>query len=322
MRCIRAVFHFKDCRDCVKKLSILRMSSPFSLPAGSVPIADWCYIRTGLIWAGQWEVDPKYHDVPYRPERHPRAWWIRRGGITITTQEAETTALEGQWIILGRREGWQRFRPGSVVLSLSYFAEWPTGQALFEHEEAVVVPAAENRRLARAAGVLARKVRQVSGERGQVLYSQTPATVESYFAIRRAFEEWLSAYVAIMRAKGIPAAAGRGADPRAVRAARLLDDQPLDVPLPEGELARSVGLSVSQLNRIFLRDWGVSPRKYREHRQAESAAALLQLGDRSIKEVAYALGFRSMQHFSAWFRRLKGESPRVFRKKHPAGGAR
>ncbi|MDD5350438.1 MAG: AraC family transcriptional regulator [Chthoniobacteraceae bacterium] len=298
------------------------MPSLFSDSAASVSIADWCYVRTGLIWAGQWEVEPQYLDAPYRPDLHLRAWWVRRGGLTITLDGGgRAEAREGEWIFPGTREGWQRFLPGTVILSMAFFAEWPSGQPLFDHEGALVFPASGQRRLSRAAQALVRKVRQVSGSRGLVLLSQSVATVENYFGIRRAFEDWLSAYVAMMRAGGASATMGRGADPRAIRAARLLDNQPLHAALSEGELARGVGLSVSQLNRLFLRDWGVSPRKYRERRQLESALALLQVHERSIKEVAYALGFRSLPHFSAWFRRLKGESPRAFQRSHPRGGA-
>jgi AraC-like DNA-binding protein len=32
-----------------------------------------------------------------------------------------------------------------------------------------------------------------------------------------------------------------------------------------------------------------------------------------VKEIAYELGFSSLPHFSAWFRRRNGLSPRAFR---------
>ena len=294
-------------------------SVPDAAPSG-VPIEDWCYVRTGLVWAGQWEVEPRYLDAPFQADHRLRAWWIRRGGLTLTAGGVSVEAGERQWIFPGLTEGWQHFLPGSEVLSISFFAEWPSGQSLFDHQKAVVFPAAEERRLTRAAQALVPKVRHVSGKRGFVLLSQSVATVESYFGIRRAFEDWLSAYVAMMRARGYEPSVGAAADPRTIRAARLVDNQPLHVPLRESELARGAGLSVSQLNRLFLRDWGVSPRKYREQQQIAKATALLQLHGRSVKEVAYTLGFRSLPHFSAWFRRLKGESPRAFQKTHPVGG--
>ncbi len=284
-----------------------------------VSIADWLYVRTGLVWASQREVEPEYLDAPYQARHGIRAWWMRKGGLTVTSRGASVEAGEGAWVFPGSADGWQRFQPGSVVLSLAFFAEWPSGQPLFADRGILLLPASgQQRRLERAATALVRSVERVVGHKGFYLLAEGKATVERYFAIRRAFEDWLSAYVAMMRVEGFQPSSGTEADPRTIRAARLLDDQPLHSALSESALAHAVGLSVSQLNRLFLRDWGISPRRYREQRQMEKAAALLQLHRHSVKEVASLLGFRSLSHFSAWFRRLKGESPRTFQKTHPA----
>jgi AraC-like DNA-binding protein len=79
-----------------------------------------------------------------------------------------------------------------------------------------------------------------------------------------------------------------------------------------------VGLSVSQINRLFLRQFRVSSHGYFERRRQAYAIAALQSSARTVKEVAYELGFSSLPHFSAWAKRRLGHSPRVFRTRSPA----
>ena len=99
------------------------------------------------------------------------------------------------------------------------------------------------------------------------------------------------------------------ADPRILRAARFIDNHPLRITGGESQLARRVGLSVSQLSRLFVRDLGISPQRYADSRRLEKGRQLLHLNRHSIKEVAAELGFSSLPHFSAWFRRMEGMSP-------------
>ena len=79
-------------------------------------------------------------------------------------------------------------------------------------------------------------------------------------------------------------------------------------------MAHRVGLSVSQLNRLFAHQMGISPRRYADSRRLEKGRQLLHLNRHSIKEVAAELGFSSLPHFSAWFRRMEGMSPREYLK--------
>jgi AraC-like DNA-binding protein len=78
-------------------------------------------------------------------------------------------------------------------------------------------------------------------------------------------------------------------------------------------VAQAVGVSVSQLNRLFHRDLGFSPRDYLQRRRVQAAVLLLKNGARPIKQIAYELGFNSISNFSNWFYRQKGVFPRAFR---------
>ena len=95
---------------------------------------------------------------------------------------------------------------------------------------------------------------------------------------------------------------------------RLLDKPVPHVRFAESELARRCGLSVSQLNRRFVRAFGETPRRYAERRRGEVARQLLTSTAQPVKQIAFSLGFLQPSHFAAWFRRLTGLYPAAYRR--------
>jgi AraC-like DNA-binding protein len=277
-----------------------------------IPVSEWLYAHTSLVWATQREVEPDYLNFAYSVGNQVVAWLVRRGQVTVKAAGQTAIAREGQWIFPGTRDGWQAMRPGTVLLSIRFAAEWPTGKTLFDHHDMIVFSAQAEPKLTRAAAALENRVRSVSRRTGFFLLHQGIATVESYFAIRRVFEGWLSAYVSTMLRTGRQPTFMAVTDRRVLQAARLIDNRSPRDPLPENELARKVGLSVSQLNRLFSRELGTSPKRYLERRRLQEAILLLQHQRRPVKETAFELGFSSLPHFSAWFSRLQGVGPRAF----------
>lgn len=91
--------------------------------------------------------------------------------------------------------------------------------------------------------------------------------------------------------------------------------QPLDV----AALARGVHLSAGHLTRQFRAAFGESPYSYLMTRRVERAMAYLRLGDRSVTEVCFAVGFSSLGTFSTRFSELVGVPPSVYRER--AGNA-
>jgi len=83
-----------------------------------------------------------------------------------------------------------------------------------------------------------------------------------------------------------------------------LDDETLDVD----ELARELGQSRRTLYRR-LEEAGLSPAELILLHRLDRAAALLASGKGKVSEVAYAMGFRSVSHFSRRFRERYGKSP-------------
>jgi AraC family transcriptional regulator len=78
-------------------------------------------------------------------------------------------------------------------------------------------------------------------------------------------------------------------------------------------LAAHTGLSPSHLTRELRRVSGLAPHQYVLRRRAERARVLLGRGERSVGEVALAVGFSSQAHLTLVFRRVFGITPGAYR---------
>lgn len=83
----------------------------------------------------------------------------------------------------------------------------------------------------------------------------------------------------------------------------------LDEPYTAVELAKSAGLSVRQVERLFLRHLGVTPGRYYMRLRLERARELLRQTNLPILDVAVATGFTSHSYFAQSYRLLFGRPP-------------
>ncbi len=81
-----------------------------------------------------------------------------------------------------------------------------------------------------------------------------------------------------------------------------------------GDLARGVGLSPSQLTRVFQKEYGITPYAYFLSRKLALAQNLLRNSSLPIREIADRLKFTDEHYFSALFRQKTGMSPGAYRK--------
>jgi AraC-like DNA-binding protein len=87
-------------------------------------------------------------------------------------------------------------------------------------------------------------------------------------------------------------------------------------PLDVAALARAAHLSRAHFSREFRRAFGESPHRYLLTRRLERAAALLRHTDRSVSDVCFAVGLRSVGSFTSSFGRVFGMSPTAYRASH------
>ena len=99
-----------------------------------------------------------------------------------------------------------------------------------------------------------------------------------------------------------------------VRRALLMMESNLQQPLSIADIARAVGRSNRQLERLFATELGTSPRQAYMTLRIHTAAGLVSSGDLPIGDVGYEAGFINATHFSRAFRKYAGLSPSELRK--------
>lgn len=304
-------------RERGEKLQKIVMARPLRPVAISekIPFTEWANLHAHLIWVYDGPVEPRWrHGVVASP--HLTGWLLRRGRVEVRAGKLELRASAGEWVFPPSGDLWREFSDDARILSVRFRATWPTGEQLFQDGLGVVFPAAEYGELERAARPLERFTARHFPKADRFLMDEA-ATLNEHLKLQALFARWLDAAVTALRAQGlVPSRMGR-MDPRLLKAVRSLERRVPSAPLAERELAKEVGLSVSQFGRLFLREFGVGPRAFFERRRHEHAVAALQSSPQAIKEIAFDLGFSSLPHFSAWFRRRHGMSPRQLRVRRP-----
>ena len=85
-------------------------------------------------------------------------------------------------------------------------------------------------------------------------------------------------------------------------------------PVCVNDIALSVGISRSQLHRVFIDKLNMSPMKFLADVRIRKACYLLKNTDLSIKSISISVGFLDNLYFSKVFHKSKGISPSEYRK--------
>ncbi|WP_299592202.1 GlxA family transcriptional regulator [uncultured Tateyamaria sp.] len=83
----------------------------------------------------------------------------------------------------------------------------------------------------------------------------------------------------------------------------------LEDPLRPDEIADLIELSTRQLERLFAKHLGMSPKRHYLQLRLEKARGLLRQTNLSVTDICVACGFRSLSHFSKSYRGTFGLSP-------------
>ena len=103
-----------------------------------------------------------------------------------------------------------------------------------------------------------------------------------------------------------------------VRKVMLLLERNLSRPLPTEYLARHVGLSVRQLQRLFKLELGMGPTEFALKLRLAHAHQQISHSQATLLEVARQCGFTNPSHFTRSFRAAYGQSPGALRKRGTA----
>ena len=89
--------------------------------------------------------------------------------------------------------------------------------------------------------------------------------------------------------------------PKLAQVIKMMEDN-IEDPISPANLAKQVGMSTRQLERLFRRYLTKSPKRYYMELRLQKARNLLMQTDMSVINVALACGFTSPSHFSKCYR--------------------
>ncbi len=110
-----------------------------------------------------------------------------------------------------------------------------------------------------------------------------------------------------------------GGQPKLTEAVTLMEAN-YEEPLPTEEIARLVGISRRQLERLFKQYLSSLPSRYYLELRLNRARHLLQQTSQSILQIGLSCGFSSGPHFSSAYRNHFGITPREQRSQRAARG--
>lgn len=99
-----------------------------------------------------------------------------------------------------------------------------------------------------------------------------------------------------------------------VNKVRLRIRESLESSLTIQQIATELGISYSNLRKLFKEYTGIAPAMYQQDLRLQRAKELLATTNISIKEIAYKLNFDSPDYFSSKFKIKTGIKPSDFRK--------
>lgn len=286
-------------------------------PGAQLPMREWAYVHSGLEWIYDHEVPVDYRDRAVNKEKGGYwAWYIRQGRAWVVTRTGKRyEAGPGMWLMVPTEQLTQHFSKDAHILSLHFLCQWPSGENILASNGGLVFDGARYPALERRATRLERMVRKHIPNADRHYYSCF-SDYERFLSFHILFQQWLMLWFGIQKENGADLSRVLTNDDRLLRALRCVNNAPLAAGLPHETLKRETGLSEAHLNRMFVAEYGMTLRKCWEQRRLNTARSLLETSLTPIKEVAYALGFRSDSHFMMWFKRRTGKRPKEYRRIH------
>ena len=113
----------------------------------------------------------------------------------------------------------------------------------------------------------------------------------------------------------------RNSLPLLLQTAISLMEADIESPVDIATIADEIGLSIRQLQRLFLQHTATTPARFYITLRIEHAREMLLYSDISTLEICIATGFSSMSHFSHWFKQVYGMTPTAFRQLQTHGAS-
>jgi AraC-like DNA-binding protein len=275
-------------------------------------------VEARLIWANKKVVEPRHLQLTSKGEAFTVCWLVVRGHVRVLQKDHDVRAGKGVWMFPAAGPFTQDFSSGARILSIRFDLALRGGTSLFLRPQPRTLPSARAPELEKSARRLIDLLDPWAGL--QTFQTARPdIPFAAHLRIDAAFRDWLSDYVGVMQMLKEVTARTPGHSPILQRALTLLEEHPMKEPFSVTSLANLCGVSVNHLIRIFHTSMGSTPRRVYERRRLRLAHQFLSESSVPLKEIAFDLGFSSPPHFSTWFKRREGCSPRAWRRLHETG---
>ena len=109
------------------------------------------------------------------------------------------------------------------------------------------------------------------------------------------------------------AAMRRGGDPRIGGVLARMEEELGSPGLSIDQLAREVGLTPTQMRKLFRRETQAGPKQYLQQLRLRRAARLLRHSAKTVKEIAFECGFATDNYFHLVFRQAFDATPAEYR---------
>lgn len=277
--------------------------------ASQLPAAVWRTLRCEWLWVyrgpvPQWGVWSAEIPVP------AGVFFVERGEVRIRADGKEIRVPRGQAFFSSPhlRQHW--FAPGTCLLSVGFRAQWPDGTSLFRN--ALNFTAATS-----ALRTATRKLfTTIHGPQKTVTYRQAIESASyspaEWAAREAAFTAWFAAWMETLHQLGVqPAPQVRISRRRVDQLVAWLQALPphqTTLSLPPG-----FPIGIRRAGQLMQQQFGIGLRTFMERRRLDVARERIVADQHTLKEIAFALGFRHASHFTAWFRRHAGVSPSAYR---------
>ena len=96
--------------------------------------------------------------------------------------------------------------------------------------------------------------------------------------------------------------------------ARMLIRERINDDISPEEIAKELVMTYSWFRRLFKQYTGLAPARYISQLRLQVAKELLSTSSKSVKEIAIAMNYESVDYFSTQFRRQTKMTPTQYRK--------
>lgn len=283
--------------------------------AGQIRMSDWAHLKTELYWVYEGKVNVRFRTQRQDEYKNHPAYLIRKGTLTVQTESGTVTGHAGDWVLPGDTIVGREFSDDAEILSIRFAIDWPDGKPCLDWDATLVFASADFPELEEKAVHMLEIIKGIMPEPSpRFLFSR--GDLRDHLRIRENYIAWLRCLMEIIGKISHSSLRLERMDERVFEAARLMDRHPLDMEFNDKDLADAVHLSVSQLDRLFSKEFGQTPKQYLDSRRIERAKDQLRRSSIPIKQLAFDLGFNSLSYFSRWFSAKTGKSPREFRQSY------